>query len=263
MRANATRAKLKAGKTVINGWCSIPSIYSAEIVAGQGFDSVTIDLQHGAIDYQMAFQMLTAISTTTATPMVRVPWNEPGIMMKVLDAGAYGIICPMINSKAEAEAFVAACRYPPRGFRSNGPNRCLLYAGADYVAKSNDEILLFAMIETQAGLANLEEILTVPGLDGTYIGPTDLSLALGKPPTLDPTDSEVLAAMQAIRTKTQARGLFAGTHTDGGSTVAKRFSEGFTFATILNDARLLANIVAAEIRKARGDETAATSSTNY
>jgi 4-hydroxy-2-oxoheptanedioate aldolase len=245
MRKNAIREKIAAGKAIVNGWLGIPSAYSAEVMAHQGFDSVTVDLQHGAIDYQAAFGMLQAISTTAAVPLVRVPWNEPGIMMKLLDAGTYGIICPMINSKAEAEAFVAACRYPPRGFRSNGPNRALLYGGADYLANANAEIVLLAMIETKAGLENLDAILSVPGLDGTYIGPTDLALSFGKPISFDPTDPDVVGAMTTIRAKTRAKGLIAGTHTDGGATCAKRFAEGFTFATVLNDARLLANTAAA------------------
>ena len=148
MRKNELRKIIADGKTVLNAWLAIANPFSAELMAHQGFDAVTIDLQHGPVDFQAAVGMLAAISTTPAVPMVRVPWNEPILTAKLLDAGAYGVICPMINSRAEAEALVSACRYPPRGSRSFGPNRAALYGGTDYWQHANDEILVFAMIET-------------------------------------------------------------------------------------------------------------------
>jgi len=261
MRRNAIREKLGRGERVVNGWCSIPSSYSAEVMAHCGWDSVTVDMQHGPIDFQAAVTMLQAISTSSAVPMVRVPWNEPGIMMKVLDAGAYGIICPMINTKAEAEALVRACRYPPMGERSMGANRAVQYAGADYWQHANEEVLLFAMIETQSALDNLDEILTVKGLDGTYIGPTDLAMSLNAPPTLAPEDARVLEAMATIRTKTQAAGLIACSHTDGPATAAKRFGEGFQLCTLLNDARIMAAGASAFVREIRGEAKEAAAKT--
>src|SRR5262249_46559967 len=219
----------------------------------QGFDSVTVDLQHGAVDYQSAVAMLQAISTTPAVPMVRVPWNEPILTLKLLDAGAYGVICPMINSKAQAEAFVDACRYPPRGSRSFGPNRAVRYGGADYWQHANDEILLFAMVETGEALKNLEAIASVDGLDGIYVGPSDLSLSMGKvPPSLDPQDAEVIDAIKQIAFATRKHGKIAGVHTDGAKTAIRRFGDGYQLCTILNDARLLANAAAAAVREARG-----------
>ena len=159
--------------------------------------------------------MLQAIqSGGDATPLVRVPWNDPGHIMRVLDAGAMGIICPMINTKAEAEALVRSGRYPPMGERSFGPFRAAQY-GADYWQKANEEILLFAMVETRQAVNNLEEILSVKGINGVYVGPSDLSLSMGKPPTLDPTDKEVLAAIDIIVKTTRKWGLIAGVHTDG------------------------------------------------
>jgi 4-hydroxy-2-oxoheptanedioate aldolase len=256
MRKNAIKQQLADGGRVVNAWLAIPSSYSAEVMAHCGWDSVTIDLQHGVVDYQAAVGMLQAISTTGATPMVRVPWNEPGIMMKLLDAGAMGIICPMINTKAEAEAFVSYCRYAPQGQRSFGPNRAVQYAGADYWSHANEEVLLFAMIETTKALKNLDEILSVPGLNGTYIGPSDLSLSMGQTPTLDPSAKEVLAAMQTIREKTQARKLIAGAHTDGTKTALKRYGEGFQLCTVLNDARLMANAAQAAVREIKGQAPA-------
>jgi len=254
MRKNELRRLLAGGSTVLNGWLSLANSYSAELMAHQGFDSVTIDLQHGAVDYQSAVAMLQAISTTAAVPMVRVPWNEPILTLKLLDAGAYGVICPMINSKAQAEAFVDACRYPPRGSRSFGPNRAVLYGGADYWRHANEEILLFAMVETREALNNLEAIVSVDGLDGIYVGPSDLSLSMGKvPPSLDPQDEEVVGAIKQIAYTTRQRGKFAGVHTDGAKTAIRRFGDGYQLCTILNDARLLANAAAAAVREARGE----------
>jgi 4-hydroxy-2-oxoheptanedioate aldolase len=252
MRKNELRKIIAGGNTVLNAWLAIANPFSAELMAHQGFDSVTIDLQHGPVDFQAAVGMLQAISTTPAVPMVRVPWNEPILTAKLLDAGAYGIICPMINSKAEAEALVTACRYPPRGARSFGPNRALLYGGADYWQHANDEVLIFAMVETRQAVKNLEEIISVEGLDGVYVGPSDLSLSMGKTPTLDPQDAEVLAAIATICAGTRKRGKIAGVHTDGARTAIRRFGEGYQLCTILSDARLMANAAAAAVREARG-----------
>src|SRR2546422_1987424 len=252
MRKNELRKIIADGKTVLNAWLAIANPFSAELMAHQGFDAVTIDLQHGPVDFQAAVGMLAAISTTAAVPMVRVPWNEPILTAKLLDAGAYGVICPMINSKAQAEALVNVCRYPPRGARSFGPNRAVLYGGADYWQHADEEILLFAMVETREALANLEEIVSVDGLDGVYVGPSDLSLSMGKTPTLDPQDEEVLAAIRTICDTARASGKIAGVHTDSAKTAVRRFAEGYQLCTILNAVRLMANAAAAAVREARG-----------
>ena len=252
MRKNNVRTILKDGGRIINGWCAIPDSYAAEVYAHQGWDSVTIDLQHGPIDFSTALPMLQAISTTNAVPMCRVPWNDAGIIMKLLDAGSYGLICPMINTKEEAEQFVSFGRYPPMGSRSMGPNRAVLYGGADYAQHANEEILLFAMIETRAGLKNLEAILSVKGIDGVYVGPSDLSLAMGKPPTLDPSDKEVIDAIIHIAKVTRAKGLIAGVHTDSPATAKKRFEQGYQLCTLLNDARTLAVAAANMVKETRG-----------
>jgi 4-hydroxy-2-oxoheptanedioate aldolase len=257
MRNNVARSKLVLRQPVINGWCSIPCAYAAEIMAHQGYDSLTIDLQHGAMSYETAFAMLQAISTTGTVPLARVPWHDPGLMMKLLDAGAYGLICPMVDSAATAEAFVAACRYPPRGTRSFGPNRATLYSragsSAAYAASADAEILLLAMIETRDGLDNLEAILSVPGLDGIYVGPGDLSLALGAPPSMAPSDPAVVTAIASTLSAAQRHDRFAAIHTDGPETARKRFAEGFGMCTLQNDVRLLsdgANGQVAALKKA-------------
>jgi 4-hydroxy-2-oxoheptanedioate aldolase len=253
MRPNALKKKIADGVRCLGGWAAIPSGFAVEIYAAQGWDYVTLDMQHGSIDLKDVVPMLQAINAgSDATPMVRVPWNDPAYIMRALDAGAYGIVCPMINTRAEAEALVRAGRYPPMGERSNGPFRAAQYGGADYGQHANDEVLLFAMIETRQAVGNLPEILSVKGLNGVYIGPSDLSLSMGKTPTLDPGDETVLKAMGIVLKETRERGLIAGVHTDGPKTAQKRFAEGFHFCTLLNDVRLLATAAANAVREARG-----------
>ncbi len=261
MRPNKLRQIVKDGGKIINGWCAIPNAYSAEVYAHCGWDSVTIDLQHGPVDFQAAVGMMQAISTTDAVPMCRVPWNDAAIIMKLLDAGSYGLICPMINTKAEAEQFVSFGRYPPIGTRSMGPNRAVQYAGADYWQGANDEVLMFAMIETKAGLENLEQILSVKGLDGVYVGPSDLSMAMGKPPTLDPSDTGVIDAIAEIARITRSKGMIAGVHTDSPATAKKRFEQGYNLTTLLNDARVLAVASTNIIKETRGEAANASAKT--
>ena len=146
MRKNKLKQMLAEGKAVNNGWLSIPSTASTEAMAQLGWDSLTIDMQHGLVDYSNALPMLQTISSTNVTPLARVNWNEPGQIMKILDAGSYGVICPMVSNKKEAEKFVQACMYPPNGYRSFGPIRGLIYGGSDYPDYANDEILKLAMI---------------------------------------------------------------------------------------------------------------------
>ncbi len=250
-RENAVKRTLEGGGRAVNAWCSIPSSYVAEVIAHLGFDTVTIDLQHGAIDYADAFAMLQAISTSPAMPMVRVPWNDPAILMKLLDAGAMGVICPMINSAGDARAFVGACRYPPLGFRSFGPNRAVQYSGSDYWRGANREILLLAMIETRTGVDNLDEILAVPGLDGIYVGPGDLSLSYGSDPSMHPTAPDVVSSIDRVLKRTIAAGLIPAIHTDGPATARLRYSEGFRLVTLQSDVRYMANGAAAALAALR------------
>jgi 4-hydroxy-2-oxoheptanedioate aldolase len=253
MRPNALKKKIADGVRAVGGWVAIPNAFSTEVYAAQGWDSVTIDMQHGASDINDVVPLLQAINSAgDATPIVRVPWNDPAHIMRVLDAGAYGIICPMINTKAEAEAFVRAGRYPPMGERSFGPFRAAQYGGADYWQHANEEILLFAMVETRQAVNNLEEILSVKGINGVYVGPSDLSLSMGKPPTLDPTEKTVLEAMDIICKTTRKWGHIAGVHTDGPKTALKRFAEGYQMCTILNDVRLMAVGAQQAINEVRG-----------
>ena len=240
MRENRLRTLWANDQAAVNGWLAIANSFSAETMAHQGWDTLTIDLQHGVVDYQAMVTMLQAISTTATVPIVRVPWLEPGILMKTLDAGAYGVICPMVNTREEAQRFVAYTSYAPKGTRSFGPVRALLYGGADYPAKANETIVRFAMIETAQALDNLDAILSVEGLDAIYIGPSDLSLALGCKPVFDDVDAPVAQAIDHILARAQAHGVKAGIH-NGRPDVAKaRIAKGFRFVTVGSDARLLA-----------------------
>ncbi len=258
MRQNALRKAFKEGANTINGWLGLPCTMSAEVVAHAGFESVTVDMQHGCVPFESIVPMFQAISTTSAVPMARVPWNEPGIIMRVLDAGAYGLICPMVNTVEEAKALVSACRYPPLGARSNGPFRASIYGGADYVKHANDEILVFAMIETEQAIANLPEILKVEGLDGVYVGPSDLGLSMGEEATLAPKSPKVLDGIQKIADLTNAAGLIPGIHCDGPRTIKERYGRGYRFASLLNDTRLLAAACQNGINEVRGEAPAAT-----
>ncbi len=240
MRKNKLLEIIKNGKAIVNGWLQIPSSFSAEVMAHQGWDSLTIDMQHGVIDYPNALQMLQAISTTEVVPMARVNWNEPGQIMKILDAGAYGIICPMVSNKEQAEKFVQACMYPPKGYRSFGPIRGLIYGGSDYANYANDEILKIAMIETSEALQKLDEIMSTPGLSGIYIGPADLSLAIGQKPAFDnsegtPTYEQIVNILKHAK----KNNLFAGIHNATAEYAKKMIELGFQLVTIGSDQRYM------------------------
>ena len=247
VRENRIRTIWAQGGAVINGWLGIPSSVSAENMAQAGWDSLTVDLQHGLVDYPTAVTMFQAITTTPTMPLARVPWLEPGIIMKLLDAGAFGIVCPMINTRAECEAFVGACRYAPRGYRSFGPVRATWYAGADYWQHANDHVITMAMIETRKALDNLDEILSVPGLDALYIGPADLGLSLGSAPAAIPTDAVVLDAIKAVLAAARRHGVRPGIHTGSTDMAKQMIALGFQFVTLQADNAFLANAARAAV----------------
>ena len=252
MRPTRLREIWKSGGAALNGWLAIPNSFSAETMAHQGWDALTIDLQHGVVDYQAMVPMLQALSTTATVPVVRVPWLEPGILMKTLDAGAYGVICPMVNTREDAQKLVAWTHYAPRGTRSFGPVRALLYGGADYAQHANDTIVTFAMIETAQALDDLDAILSVEGLDAIYIGPSDLSLALGCTPTFDDVDPPVAQAIDHILARAKAHGVVAAIHNGSPEAALARIAKGFQFVTVSSDARLMAagaQQVVAKMRK--------------
>jgi len=264
MIPNGMRARWADGKPVINGWLSMACSFSAEIMAAQGYDSLTIDQQHGFLGYEAATGMLQAMRASGVTPMARVPWLDPADIMKALDAGAYGIICPMVNSREEAARFVSYMRYPPHGVRSFGPTRVTYSAGADYGQKADGEVVGFAMIETAEAMKNLDEIVSTPGLDGVYIGPADLTLGLAgrKYATgFDREEPELVEAIQTILSKAHAAGVRAGLHCGTPAYAAKAVGWGFDLVTIGSDARLMAGaaqVSVATTRKLIGEQAGTT-----
>ena len=222
-------------------------------MAAQGYDSLTIDLQHGALDYAALLPMLQAMRASGVTPLARVPWREPGAIMKALDAGAQGIICPMVNSAEEAAEFVSYLRYPPEGQRSFGPTRAAVAYGG-YGTAANGEVLALAMIETAAGAERLDEIAATPGLDGLYIGPVDLTLGTqgGRlAPGFDREEPEMIALIQRILAACKANGLVAGLHCGTPDYAARAVSWGFDLTTVSGDTRLLASAAAASVARWR------------
>jgi 4-hydroxy-2-oxoheptanedioate aldolase len=245
------KSHFSAGGTAVNGWCAIPSPVTAEIIGRAGFDMVTVDLQHGLIDYQMALTMLQVLQGLPGPVLARVPWNEPGILMKCLDAGFAGVICPMINSAEDARRLVNATRYAPLGGRSYGPTRANLVHGAGYAKAANASVLVIAMIETREALHNLDDILAVEGMDGVYVGPSDLGLSLGYEPTLEPTAGEVLDAVAAILTRARATGHIAGIHTGTPGMVKGMLAQGFHFASLLTDVRIFVSALSRSLSEVR------------
>lgn len=251
MRTNAIRTLHRAGTPAVNAWLSVPSAYHAEVACHTGVDAATVDCQHGMIGFQEAVAMFQAIATTGVVPMVRPSANDGPEIMRYLDAGAYGVICPMVSTAAEAARLVAACRYAPAGQRSFGPARGVLYGGPDYFARANDEILVLAMIETREALANLDAILATPGLDGVYVGPNDLAIELGHAPRSEHDEPGVVAAVERIRAATVARGLLAGIFCSGGAAARARIAQGFGLVTPGNDAAVFRAAYTAQVALAR------------
>ncbi len=251
--ANAVKEAWKAGKAVVNGWLAIPNAFSAEMYSKCGWDSVTVDMQHGVQDYLSCVACFQGIQPSGAVPMVRVPWNEPGIVGKVLDAGAYGVICPMVNTEEEARALVQYCKYPPAGTRSNGPIRAGAYGSSgNYQKTANDEILVIPMIETKTAIENIEKILDVPGIDGIYVGPSDLSFSYGLEPKLDVEDPFILGIYDKLLAETAKRGIAAGLHNGSPAYANRMIKKGFKLVTIANEVGLMCQAATAAVKAARG-----------
>lgn len=247
---NPIKQRLAKGQPVVNGWLAIPSFFTAEAMASLPWDALTIDMQHGMVGYDTLLPMLGAIPPGMPV-MARVPWLEPGIIMKTLDAGCHGVICPMVNSGTDAEKFIHAMRYPPRGGRSFGPTRAVLRHGADYAQQADANCLAFAMIETKAALDDIDAIMGTDGVDGIYVGPADLSCSLGHPPQLDTEQPEVVEAIGLIAAKAKEHKLWAGIHTGSAAYAQRMLEQGFGLVTIMSDSRLLLKAGEEELAKMR------------
>jgi 4-hydroxy-2-oxoheptanedioate aldolase len=226
-------------EATIGGWCSIPSPFSAELMGRSGFDWVCIDTQHGVIGYDQMVPMLQALSITATPAFVRVPWNQPDHIMKALDAGAQGVIVPMVSSAEDARAAVAAAKYPPMGVRSWGPIRAALDV-PDYSPEvANRRTIVAVMIETPGGVQNLEAILSVPGVDAVYVGPSDLALGHGMTPTLAVRDLEHERLIETVVDGCRRHGIVAGIHCDSVETVRRWHARGYAMFTVGSDAALM------------------------
>lgn len=250
MRENALKRLWAEDKPALGGWLTNASSASAEVFAQAGFDWICVDTQHGLIDYQTSVDMLRAISTSDAVPVVRVPWNEPGIIGKMLDAGALGVIIPMVNSVEEARAAVAACRYYPDGARSFGPTRLGYAYGTDYFANANAEVACIPMIETGRAVEQLDEILLVPGIDAVYVGPADLSITLGQQPRMDNEGAFEEARLKIARA-CSARGITPGIHANA-QLAEKHAAAGYRMITVSSDLGAMTQGTAADLRHVKG-----------
>ena len=251
MRENRVRTLWAEDVPAINGWLHIPSAWSAEVMAHQGWDSLTIDMQHGMMGMETAIQMLQAVSTTDVVPMARVNWNSPGDIMKLLDAGAYGIVCPMIETREECEAFVGACRFPPLGYRSLGPTRARVYAGEDYAEHANDTVITLAMIETQKGYDNRDDIMSVEGLDGVFIGIGDLRLTMTGRAGLDASDAVLDAALDELLATARRHGVVAGVFAAGPDHGIELIRRGYRIVSVMTDTAILSSAAAGMVGAVR------------
>ncbi len=251
------RAKWEAGEPVFGLWAGIPSSFTAELAARAGYDYVCVDLQHGLSTEATLVSMFQAAQAGGAVPLARLAWNEPWLIMRALDLGAAGVILPLIDDADEARRAVEACRYPPHGRRSYGPIRAELVFGSASPDELGEDALCIAMIETRDGLDNLDEIAATPGLDGLYIGPADLSIALGLPPrgvAVDPGDDrQALAdAIEQVREACEASGLIPGIHCAAGQAAALYARNGFKLITVGGDSSWYKAAVRRELDIARG-----------
>jgi 4-hydroxy-2-oxoheptanedioate aldolase len=253
LTGNPLKAALAEGRTAFGLWSVVPGSVGAEILAEAGADYVCVDQQHGIIDYDSMVPMLQAIRAGEAVPITRVLANDPFLIMKALDAGAWAVIVPLVNSAEDAARAVAACRYPPQGIRSYGPVRAAGVVGSRDPARLAGEVLCLVMVETREALQEVEEIAATPGLDGIYIGPSDLALSLGLSPTLEIKEDEHVEAVRRIRDACHEHGIAAGIHSASGEWARSHAEAGFDMVTVATDAPLLRAATLRELSAARAE----------
>jgi 4-hydroxy-2-oxoheptanedioate aldolase len=252
------RQQWAAGGETLGLWIQLPSPITAEIAARQRVSYVCVDTQHGVNDAATCVAAFSAIELAGNVPIARVPWNEPGVIGKTLDAGAHGVIVPMVNTRAQADAVVDAARYAPAGTRSWGP----MMAGLrrpDYQQWAHDHVTVIPMIETVEALDNLDEILECPGIDAVYVGPADLSVSLGLAPGNNDGEQAFDDALARIAGACARHDVVAGIHATG-SLAARRREQGFRMITIGSDALAVRSGFEAELAAATGDTVDGTDS---
>jgi 4-hydroxy-2-oxoheptanedioate aldolase len=240
------------GGVTAGGWCVIPSPFSAELMGRSGFDWVCVDTQHGLIGYDHMVPMLQALSITGTPAFVRVPWNTPGDIMKALDAGAQGVIVPMVNSAEDARRAIGASRYPPDGYRSWGPIRAALGVDGYVPATANRRVVVAVMIETEAGVAAADEIVSVPGVDAVYVGPNDLAVTHGMTPSADAFDERHQRIVETVLAACQRHGVVAGIHCGSVETALRWRERGFRMFNVTSDGIFLRTGAAQVVRSLAG-----------
>jgi 4-hydroxy-2-oxoheptanedioate aldolase len=253
MTPDGIRQKWAAGEVTYGLWTAIPDPFAAELTALSDLDYICIDQQHGLMDYADLVALLPVIERHGVLPITRVPGNEPWLIGRALDAGAMGVVVPMVSTAAEAAAAVAACRYAPHGIRSFGPIRAAIAAGTGN-PRVLEQVLCIVMVETVEGLANLEAIAATPGVDAIYIGPADLALSLGLAPKLEATEPAHAEAIAAIRAACKGSGIAAGIQCSDGAAARMQVEAGFQMVTIAKDSALLQAAVRRELLAAQGED---------
>ena len=254
---------LESNLPIINTWLSLSNSFTAEAFGKMGWDSITIDMQHGQSDYQSSIPILQSLSSSNSVPMVRVPWSEPGIIMKMLDLGVLGIIAPMINTKEDCEKFVSYCYYPPIGQRSFGPMRAQVAYGSDYYQHANINIVSLAMVETKEAVENLDAILSVPNLTGIYIGPADMSSSYGLQPKFDVREDPVFSNIKMIAKKAKEKGKIAGIHNGSVKYMKEMMEYGFQFTTLLSDFRMMTSHAESLLKELKDVDTKSDNTSAY
>lgn len=245
--SKSLKARWAAGEITLGAWCMIPDGLTAETLARGGFDWVLIDIQHGCMDYETALAMIRAIDLTPAVPIVRVPWNDPGIIGRVLDAGALGVVIPMIQTAEDARRAVEACLYAPAGRRSFGPVRVGMRDGAGYFSEANARVAVIPMIETLEALEAVEEIAAVPGVDALFVGPFDLSVALGLPPGDNDGKPAFDAAIRKISNAAEKSGVAMAVLSNA-KVAPQRIAQGFQMISVTTDIAALTAATRADLQ---------------
>src|SRR5947207_2495505 len=242
MKTNHLRAKLKRGEPSVGTWLTLPDSTAALLMARVGFDWLTVELEHTPVTFETAAQSFAIIAACGTVPLARVPWNHGENIKRVLDTGAWGIVVPMVNSRAEAEAAVAAARYPPLGKRSIGGQLHSVNFQTDpatYYRRANDEILVVLMAEDVKAIEAADDILSLPGIDVVFIGPNDLHNSMGKPPAFDSEDPEFTGAVAHILKTARRHGVASGIHVADAAAAKRRLAEGFQFIAVASEAGMM------------------------
>jgi 4-hydroxy-2-oxoheptanedioate aldolase len=257
LKKNRVKELWREGKAAVGVWMVLGSPITAEIIANMGCDWIVVDTEHGSIDIGTTQSIIQAVSYTGTVPMVRVPWNDPALIKRALDAGAYGLVIPMVNSREEAVRAVQAARYPPLGVRSFGGPRARLYGGVDYFEHANEEIALIVQIEHIDAVNNADEILSVEGVDGFFIGPTDLAISMGLKPGLDQTDPRHVEAVSKTLAAGKKYGVAGGIHVGSAAAANERIAQGFQFIGLSSDEGFVRSAASSALSQVVKDRKAA------